>query len=638
MRKPFTRPLRYALILGFDAASTIASLYLAFFVRFEGGIPRNQFRTMLVVLPVLVLVRVLLNLAFGIHRWSFRMSGLYEALRIALSTLSGSSCVVAFFYFLRQFVPPRSVIILEFFFTTTAMAAFRFSPRLAATWYVDQKRSRRGLSRKTIIVGAGSAGDLLLRDLLRSTEHSYEVVGLVDDDPRKRGTHLGGKPVLGNTTELPMLVERFGVAQLLIAIPRLSAQKVREILKLCSSLKLQYKMIPVSFAYLNDRIAVSMLHELVPEDLLNREPTGFSPEEIGRLVAGKRVLVTGAAGSIGSEIARQVARFRPESLALVDINENDLYFLYRELQEKVPGLRLSAEIGDIRDGRRMLGLGEIHSPQYVFHAAAHKHVPLMEDSPGEAVKNNVFGTANVARMADVCRAERFVLISTDKAVHPSSVMGATKRVAEFVVRDIARRSSTRYTAVRFGNVLGSAGSVVPIFKRQIERGGPVSVTHPECTRYFMTVSEAVGLVLLAGLGDYGELCILDMGEAIRIVDLARHMISMAGLVPGIDVKIEFTGLRPGEKISENLMTEDEEQSRIVRDKIFVAKPPPVPADLWDRVTELGPMAAENDRAAILRVLKALIPAFDTPASPEMGELPVVGAFRSGGVLEQGMKG
>jgi FlaA1/EpsC-like NDP-sugar epimerase len=262
----------------------------------------------------------------------------------------------------------------------------------------------------------------------------------------------------------------------------------------------------------------------------------------------------------------------------------------------------------------------------------------MEDSPGEAVKNNVFGTANVARMADVCGVERFVLISTDKAVHPSSVMGATKRVAEFIVRDLDRRSSTRFTAVRFGNVLGSAGSVVPIFKRQIERGGPVSVTHPECTRYFMTVSEAVGLVLLAGLGDYGELCILDMGEAIRIVDLARHMISMAGLVPGVDVKIEFTGLRPGEKISENLMTEAEEKSQIVRDKIFVAKPPPVPADLWDRVAELGSLASENDRAGILRVLKALIPAFETPALAETGDLPLVGALESSGVLERRMKG
>jgi FlaA1/EpsC-like NDP-sugar epimerase len=610
------RGLRHGLIFLLDAISTVLSLYLAFLLRFEGSIPPEWFRKMLLVMPGLVLLRLALNLAFGVHRWSFRMSGLYEALRIALSTLSGSALLVTTFYFLREYGPPRSVVALEFFFTTSAMAILRFSPRLASAWYVDQRRSRRGLRRRTLIAGAGSAGDLLLRDLIRSTEHPYEVVGFVDDDPQKKGLRIAGKPVLGPIDRLPEFVAKHEVTQVLIAIPRVSAERIRSILGVCSSLKLQFKIIPVSFAYLNDKIAASMLHDLSPEDLLPRVQASFDRSEITPRLEGRRVLVTGAAGSIGGEIARQVATHALSSLVLADINENELYFLYRELKEKHPSLDLHAEIVDIRESVRLEWLGQNYRPHCVFHAAAHKHVPLMEDAPGEAVKNNIFGTLHVARMADRCGAERFVLISTDKAVHPSSVMGATKRVAEFVVRAVARHSRTRYTSVRFGNVLGSSGSVVPIFRRQIETGGPVTVTHPDCTRYFMTIPEAVGLVLLAGLLDYGELCILDMGEAIRIVDLAQHMITMAGLVPGVDIRIEFTGLRAGEKLTEDLMTDDEERSQVARDKILVAKAPPPPQDLWERLTELSELVGRNDRSSILRALKHLIPTFQVPVPPK----------------------
>jgi FlaA1/EpsC-like NDP-sugar epimerase len=321
------------------------------------------------------------------------------------------------------------------------------------------------------------------------------------------------------------------------------------------------------------------------------------------------VLVTGAAGSIGGEIARQISAYGPETLVLVDINENGLYFLYRELRARRPELKIYAEVADIRESSRLTYLGQLYRPNYVFHSAAHKHVPLLEDAVEEAVKNNVFGTMNVARMAMGTGVERFVMISTDKAVRPSSVMGASKRVAEFVVRDLAKSSSTRFTAVRFGNVLGSAGSVVPLFKQQIESGGPVTVTHPDCRRYFMTISEAVGLVLLAGLGDYGELCILDMGQPIRILDLASHMITMAGHVPGEEIKIEFTGLRPGEKLYEELMTEEEEQSHVARDKIYVATSPPPPKDLHERLSDLRRFADASDREAVLRTLQVLVPTF-----------------------------
>jgi FlaA1/EpsC-like NDP-sugar epimerase len=609
------RVLRYATILSIDGLLTVLSLYLAFFARFEGRIPPEQYRKLVLTIPILVSIRLAVSLLFGLHRWSFRLSGFHEAVRLAMATLSGSACFVAAFYFLQRIGPPRSVIVLEFFLTTAALGAFRFSPRLAAGWYVERRRSGLGGARRTIVVGAGSAGDLLFRDLSRSREHNYQVIGFVDDDRRKIGTSLGGRPVLGEISRLPEFIESHDVSQVLIAIPRLSPEKIQRILQLCSRLKVHFKIIPVSFTYLNDRATASMLRDLSPEDLLQRDTRSFDTEEIRSLVSGRRILVTGAAGSIGGEISRQVATYGPEALVLVDINENDLYFLYRSLRERHSELKIHAEVADIRDPGRLAHLGAAYRPHDVFHAAAHKHVPLMEDAPEEAVKNNIFGTLTAALMADACGAERFVLISTDKAVHPSSVMGATKRVAELVVRDLARRSRTRFTAVRFGNVLGSAGSVVPLFKQQIERGGPVTVTHPDCSRYFMTIPESVNLVLLAGLGHDSELCILDMGKPLKIIDLASHMITMAGLVAGEDIKIEFIGLRPGEKLTEELMTEEEEESQILRDKIFATRSPAPPLDLGDQLLDLRRFAESSSREGIVRILQHLVPTFQIGPPP-----------------------
>jgi len=599
--------LRYALILGLDAVAAAAALQIALLLRFEGSIPAKWAEVRDVALPFLLVVRLIASVAFGLHRWSFRFSGLYEALRLLLATASGSAGFVAALFFLHLQEPPRSVILLEFFLTSSAMALLRFSPRMASAWAADGVifRRRRGLP--TLIVGAGSAGDLLLRDLRRSSEHDYDVIGFIDDDPRKSGHHVGGRPVLGGIDSLPALVERHGISRVLIAVPRLPAERIQAILKLCASLKVRFQMLPVSFTYLNDRATASMLQDLSAEDLLPRQAAVFDSEEIRALVSGRRILVTGAAGSIGGEIARQLSAFGPERLVLVDMNENDLYFLYRELRERRPELKVFPEIANVREEGRLAQLGAAHRPHDVFHAAAHKHVPLMEDAPEEAVKNNVFGTLHVARMADRCGVERFVLISSDKAVHPASVMGATKRVAELLVRDLARSSRTRFTAVRFGNVLGSSGSVVPLFKKQIERGGPVTVTDPECTRYFMTIPEAAGLVLLAGLNAYGDLCVLDMGQPIRIADLARHMITMAGLVPGADIRIEYTGLRPGEKLSETLLTYEEEKTRVVRSGISVATSPETPPDLDARLEELRLAAERPDREALLRALGRLVP-------------------------------
>jgi len=604
--------LRSLLVLMLDAGLTAGALFCAVMLRFDGVVPTQWQAALDFRLPLLVAVRLASLVWFGLHRWSFHSSGLSEAGRLVLANVVATIAFEAGRSFFLFEPWSRSVVALEFFLTTALMGVYRFAPRMARLWYLDRQRSRARDTQRTLIVGAGSAGNLLLRDLLHTPTGPWHVIGLVDDDPGKHGTFFNGKPVLGSIDALPGLVTKHRISQVLIAIPRLSPERIRHILGLCRQQSVSFKIIPASFAYLDQKITAAMLHELSPEDLLPRDAISFDREEVHRLVTGRRILVTGAAGSIGSEIARQVAGHAPASLVLLDINENELYFLVRQLQELYPQLPLSSIVADIRDQDRLMRVGKEHKPQYVFHAAAHKHVPLMEDSPEEAIKNNVFGTQNVARMADTCGAERFVLISTDKAVHPSSVMGASKRLAEMVIRDIAAHSRTAFTAVRFGNVLGSAGSVVPLFKQQIQRGGPVTVTHPDCTRYFMTIPEAVGLVVLAGLGGYGELCILDMGAPVRIAELAANMITMAGLVPGKDIPIVYTGLRPGEKIEETLLSEEEERTQQVRNRIKVAQSSAPPSDFHACLEQLGRAAQAGDEANLMGTLRALIPTY-TPA-------------------------
>lgn len=631
---PQTTVARSIVLLLFDACIVCLALVLAFLLRFEGSVPLENQRTGLAALPLLLAVRVLLNFASGLHRWSFRMSGINEAMRLVVTTMLGTAFLTLLQFILQQQHLPRSVMALEFFLTTAMMGTLRYTPRVASNWFMSKRRLRLEGSQRTLIVGAGNAGDLLLRDLLRSPDHLYYVVGFVDDDRRKHGLSVGGRPVLGAIDDLPTLVRKHEVSRILIAIPRLGADRIRSILSLCASLKVSFKIVPASFAYLDERMSSAMLNDLSPEDLLPRDQVQFDSSEIERLVGGRRILVTGGGGSIGSEIARQVAMYGARSLVLVDMNENALYLLARRLREQYPKLDLHTEIADIRDPAKLRLLGDLYKPQDVFHAAAHKHVPLMEDAPEEAIKNNVFGTLNVARMAVQAGVERFVLISTDKAVRPSSVMGASKRLAELVVRDTARSSQTKFTTVRFGNVLGSAGSVVPLFKEQIERGGPVTVTHPDCTRYFMTIPEAVGLVLIAGLGDYSELCILDMGHAIRIADLATHMITMSGRVAGVDIPIVFTGLRPGEKIAEELLTEEEEQTRVARNRILAARCPPPPHDLLQRLENIRTSSEANNRDEIRRLLHQLVPTYRcTTGSDREGGIPVpIGRKNTGKML------
>ena len=608
-------PVRYVLVLTLDAVIPAFSLWFALFLRFDGRITLEYARVLPVLALVLVCGRIVANLLMRLHRWSFRLSGLPDGARVGVAGLLGTGVFLLGIFLLRLPHPPRSVVVMELFLSTFLMAAMRFAPRLTWMYVSDRVRAGQGGVLRTVIIGAGVAGELLLRDLQQSDEHNYHVVGFVDDNRIKQGVIVGGKTVLGTVAELPKVAKRYRVAMVLIAIPRMSAIRIREILGLCADLKLSFKILPVSFAYLSDRAAATMLQDLQPEDLLPRGAVDLSDSGQRASVNGRVVLVTGAAGSIGREICAQLLQARVSRLVMVDLNENEMYLTSRELQRFHPDAAVLTEVADIRDAGRMDALFAKYRPQDVFHAAAHKHVPLMEIAPGEAIKNNVLGTRNVAQAADRAGADRFVFISTDKAVRPTSVMGASKRVGEMIVRQMARTSRTRFCAVRFGNVLGSAGSVVPLFRAQIAAGGPVTVTDPEVRRYFMTVREAVGLVLQAGYGDFGELCVLDMGEQIKIVDLARHMITMAGQVPDVDIAIEFTGLRPGEKLFEELLTEGEERTQQVNPKIFVARCPAPPEDLDRRVNELANAAATEDGDRVRAVLRTVVETYQcrTPA-------------------------
>jgi FlaA1/EpsC-like NDP-sugar epimerase/UDP-N-acetylmuramyl pentapeptide phosphotransferase/UDP-N-acetylglucosamine-1-phosphate transferase len=610
---------RFALFLFLDAVAITLSYFMAHLLRFGASIPPHWATVLLRSLPVLLVIRLAVILAFGLHRWSFRLSGIHEGLRILQATAAGSVLFAAAFYFAQKtakdvFVgPPLSVIAIETLLTASLLGLWRFSGRILEAWGLNRFRLRAGDHVRTVIVGAGSAGELLLRDLIRSGEHHYHVLGFVDDLPSKRGAMIGGRQVLGSLDDLPVICRRWRVEQILFAIPRLDPARLRQVLDSCGGLGLSYKILPVSFTYLNERQGGAVLQDLAPEDLLGRRQVSFDPSEIQRRLRGRRVLVTGAAGSIGSEMCRQVAECEPQSLVLADIDEAGLYLVWRSLRRSHPHVRVVPEIVDVRDAGRLSQLGAEHRPHYVLHAAAHKRLSLLERCPEEAVKNNVLGCANVLRMAEEASAERFVLVSTDKAVHPSSAMGATMHVAELLARQWNRAGRVRATAVRFGNVLGGGGGVMSTFKAQIARGGPVTVTHPDCLRFVMTIQEAVGLALLACLGAEGELFVLEMGEPIRILDLARLMITMSGRVPERDVAIEFTGLRPGEKLHEELMTEEEARSaERVSEGIRRIQAPPPPDDFDARLEALAAAAAAGDRRRVLLLLSETVFGYDPP--------------------------
>lgn len=506
----------------------------------------------------------------------------------------------------------QSVFPLDFVITIGLVSAAKVLVRF---YYEEVRVQPPTDQRRVLIVGAGDAGEALLREMLRMRRGRYECVGFVDDRVTT-GFHgrIHGVDIVGATSQLRELCERYSVQEVLIALPHASPRTIRGLVEQCEGLNVHFRTVPPMSDVLEGRVTVSQMRDVEIADLLGRAQVELDTDKIGEQLRGRRAIVTGAGGSIGSEMCRQVARFEPARLILVEQAENNLFEIERELRAAHPKLDIVPYVADIVDAPRMKVIFETQKPSIVFHAAAHKHVPMMECNAGEAIKNNVLGTKTIADAASAAGVERMVMISTDKAVNPTSIMGCTKRVAEMYVQGLSSRTSTQFVTVRFGNVLGSSGSVVPIFKQQIARGGPVTVTHPEMTRYFMTIPEAAQLVLQAGaMGKGGEIFVLDMGEPVKIVDLARDMITLTGLRPGVDIEIQFSGVRPGEKLFEELMSKGEHIGDTAHPKIGIWKHR---AENWDGVCagieRLLAMADTSANGAIKRELKQMVPEYMPP--------------------------
>lgn len=481
--------------------------------------------------------------------------------------------------------------------------------RLSYRFFRSRIRPESGPGRaRTLLIGGGNAGAMALREFQTSIKSSNKVVCIVDDDYAKRGSYLRGVKIVGNRFDIKAIVDKYKIDEIVLAIPTAKATDKREILRLCQQTKCRLKTLPGIFQLANGEVSLQKIRDVDVLDLLGRDSVQVDLSGISAYIRGKTVLVTGGGGSIGSELCRQIAKNDPERLIIFDIYENNAYDIQQELLRANPGLNLTTLIGSVRDRDRVEMLFAEYHPQLVFHAAAHKHVPLMENSPNEAVKNNVFGTLNVAMAADKYHTEKFVLISTDKAVNPTNIMGATKRICEMIVQTMSNRSETVFVAVRFGNVLGSNGSVIPLFKKQIEDGGPVTVTHKDIIRYFMTIPEAVSLVLQAGaLAKRGEIFVLDMGEPVRIDDLARNMIRLSGFEPDVDIEIKYTGLRPGEKLYEEMLMKEEGLKTTENNLIHIGKPLDINEDSFmQQLEELRRACADNSpeiRSCVVKIVK-----------------------------------
>lgn len=562
------------LLVASDIASINLALVLAFYLRFDGVIPPEQFSNALELAPLSTIIYLFLFYCFHLYQRLWQYAGISELLSIVLAVLAGSTVNISVAYF--QMVPdlfplPRSVFIIWTVFLALFVGMSRLSWRLFREYRRPVFNHRRGQA--VLIIGADDTGVMVARELRNRNSNGGKPIGFVDDDPAKQGRQINSLPVLGAMQDINHLVNDYNVSEIVIATPSAKGKAFREIVEICHSTGVKLSIVPAIHDLLDGKVSVDPVREVRVEDILGREPVQVDLKSIAGYVSGEVVLVTGAGGSIGSELCRRLAFFRPEQLILLGHDENSIYHIHQELSRSHPEITLIQSIADVKDKAAVEHVFRTYAPGVVFHAAAHKHVPLMEINPSEAFKNNVLGTNVVASAADRFKSKVFILISTDKAVNPTSVMGASKRVAEMVMQRISKTSNTRFAAVRFGNVLGSSCSVVPLFRKQIAEGGPVTVTHPEMTRFFMTIPEAVQLVVQAGaIARRGEIFALDMGEPVKILDLAASMIILSGLEPGKDIDICFTGIRPGEKLREEILTEIEDIGKTKHHKIFVAKP------------------------------------------------------------------
>jgi FlaA1/EpsC-like NDP-sugar epimerase len=616
------RSIRNRHLLAVDVVLLLAAPLLAYALRFEGWSwePEHRF-TAYVYAVIGVPIQLAIFVRFGLYRRLWRYASVADLELIFLAGATASlACVVLGLALLpwSGLTPlrvPLSVMVMHGLLSVAIVATPRLLMRIAgwrhARWRRARWRRRAGDERRVLIAGAGVAGELVVRELVSNGELRMNPIGFVDDDRTKHGMRLAGLPVFGPLADIPNVVEREKVHELLIAMPRASGSVVRQVVRAAFEVGVKTRTVPALFEILSERVSVTTLREVEIDDLLRREPVQTDLAAVSALATGRTVLVTGAGGSIGSELCRQLVALTPDKLVLVDHSENSIFATQCQLARAGMRTTIVPVIADIRDRARVNQIFDTFTPYAVFHAAAHKHVPLMEENVAEAITNNVLGTRNVVDAALACGTEHFVLISTDKAVRPTNVMGATKRVAEFIVHDAAVTHRRNFVSVRFGNVLGSQGSVVPTFLQQIREGGPVTVTHPEMRRYFMTIPEAVQLVLqAAALGRGGELFMLDMGEPVKIVDLARDMIRLSGYEEGTDIQIEFTGIRPGEKLFEEMFFSHEVAEPTEHPKILRARNGQAEYGTSQDIQRLIDAARSGaDDARLRRMLHEIVPDF-----------------------------
>lgn len=557
-----------------DMLTVVFDSYLAIILRFKLDniwVPEEYMSSVEHYMIINVITTVIIFLLLNLYNRVWSYASLYEMLLIVCAAML-STAFQAFGFSLLYLPIPRSYYFFYFILLSITTLITRFSYRILHTMQNGIKKSAKH-SRNTIVIGAGEAGNMIIKELKSSKYLNQKVVCVIDDNPSKKGKYIHGIRIVGGRDMIQEAAKKYDAEEIILAIPSAGNKATRDILRICNLTDCKLKILPGMYQLINDEVGVSNLREVSIEDLLGRDTINIDMESVGQYVSNKRVLVTGGGGSIGSELCRQIAAHNPKLLIIFDIYENNAYDIQQELVRKYPNLKLEVLIGSVRNTSRIESVMEYYRPDVVFHAAAHKHVPLMEDSPNEAIKNNVFGTYKTARAADKYGVKKFVLISTDKAVNPTNIMGASKRMCEMIVQTFSKYSRTEYVIVRFGNVLGSNGSVIPLFKKQMEAGGPVTVTHPDIIRYFMTIPEAVSLVLQAGAYAHGgEIFVLDMGEPVKIADLAKNLIRLSGYTLGVNMEIKYTGLRPGEKLYEELLTKEEGLQKTANDLIFIGKP------------------------------------------------------------------
>ncbi len=612
------------ILLAIDILVIILSSYGALLVRFDLVYERilPAYRTSVNRFVIInILLTVVIFYLFKLYHSLWSYAGATELQNVFGASVLSSAIVLIGMFALKLKVPGSYCFIYGSLLFLMTLAS-RFSYRLARLYL--HRMDVRKAPRNVMVVGAGAAASVIMKEILDS-EHinNSKVRCIIDDAKEKQGRFMHGAKIVGTREDIIACAEQYHIDEIIIAIPSATKKTISELVSICKQTKCELRILPGIYQLMNGEVSVHKLRKVDIEDLLGREPIKADMDSIMGYVQGKVCLVTGGGGSIGSELCRQIAQHEPRQLIILDNYENNAYEIQQELKRTHPELNLVVLIATVRDSICLKSIFRKYRPDIIYHAAAHKHVPLMEDSPMEAIKNNVLGTLNTVIAADLCGAKRFVMISTDKAVNPTNVMGASKRICEMIIQTYNKRSHTEYVAVRFGNVLGSNGSVIPLFRKQIEAGGPVTVTHPDIIRYFMTIPEAVTLVLQAGAyAKGGEIFVLDMGEPVRIADLARNLIRLSGFEPDVDMKIEYTGLRPGEKLYEEMLMSEEGMKKTDNDRIFIGNPLEIEDELFHSQVEALRMACSLDTTDIRKMIKDIVPTYvDHSEIPEALKLP-----------------